>query len=490
MPKSPVLFAALFLAGPTPQFAATYTVKGDFEQLRLHVTVKLDAGTSASEFRMPAWAPGDYRIVNFGKGVRDIKFLHLESEVPHTRPGVNVWTSAQKFDTVTYSVVDADAVFFSDFLRVTDQEFCFDGPAVLGYVVGHANEKHTLRIAKTLAGGVECALERVDSPDARFVVYTASDYDTLIDNPVIHSNRLRVLSFTVLGKPHKIIGFNQSARANLEAYRAICESIILAASRMFSGLPYPRYYFLMDFGGGGGGLEHLTSTRLGISPNAPAESYIGLISHEFFHVWNVKRIRPKVLGPFDYTKPAITGDLWWLEGVTEYYAKVIAYRSGLWDRSEFLRSVSASVRELSGVQARLRISADESSRRVWEANNSMGYGGLNYYLKGDVIGLCLDLAIRAESDGKHSLDDVVRALWQECRDGKPGYSESRIRELCVQFGGQELGSLYDECVMTPGEVPVGRYLSRLGLAWGSRGIESDPTASESVRELGMRWPLG
>ncbi|MFN8138727.1 MAG: hypothetical protein U0R49_02895 [Fimbriimonadales bacterium] len=484
------VFAA-FLAAALPGWSATYRVKAEHGLGKLRVTVTLNEGDSSSEFRMPAWAPGDYRILDFGKGVSAELFKTGDGTITRsTHSNVNSWQVSTPANTVEYLVADSGgAGLFSDFFRLTKDEFCFDGPAVLGYFVGHQNEPHTLIIEKTIAGaGVECALEPVATDNKNEARYKAPDYDTLVDCPVVHSVRLRVQEFTVLGKPHKIVAFNRSSGVNVDSFAKVCEKIIPQAAAMMGGLPYPRYYFMFDFGGGGGGLEHLLCNKIGIGPDFTATMLSDFIAHEYFHAWNVKRIRAKPLGPFDYQAKAVTGTLWWLEGVTDYYSKLLVHRAGLWNRAELLDALSTSVYELTTVSARNSVSADECSRRVWEAGNSEGFGGMSYYLKGEVVGFCLDMAIRAESDGKHSLDDVMRTLHKECSDGKPGYSETRIRELCIQFGGDGLAEVYDSCVMKPGEVPIGTWLRRLGMRWTNEGIAISQDASPAAKRIGSQWP--
>jgi len=150
--------------------------------------------------------------------------------------------------------------------------------------------------------------------------------------------------------------------------------------------------------------------------------------------------------------------LWWLEGVTDYYADVLLFRASTISRTEFVDSMAQSIRGTEQGKY-LSISADEASKKVWEARGSNGFGGVNYYSRGRAAGAVLDLAIRTHSNGKFSLDDVIRQLWEECKKGKPGYEDNRIRELCVKYGGAALGDIYDDCVMRAGPFPTNRALA-------------------------------
>ncbi|MER3466572.1 MAG: hypothetical protein C4340_05495, partial [Armatimonadota bacterium] len=180
--------------------------------------------------------------------------------------------------------------------------------------------------------------------------------------------------------------------------------------------------------------------------------------------------------------PAVTGSLWWLEGVTDYYAEVLLLRAGIITPEEFLSEIG---RALNIARRSRSVSLDESSRRVWEANNSAGYG-INYYSGGKAVGALLDLAIRAATDGARSLDNVLLALYKETGGAKPGFAEGRIRELCVQFGGPSVGEVYDRCVMQAVPLPLDDILSKVGLEFSSR-LSRAPGVNASAAALLEAW---
>jgi predicted metalloprotease with PDZ domain len=464
---------------------ATYSVTAQPESRTARVEIALEQGKAAAEFRMCAWAPGDYRIVNFGDLVTGIEFKKGGEAVSATRGAdANAWVVEGGADLVVYTLKQRTSIFTED-LRVRDNEMFFNGPAVLGYFGGHQKESHTLRIAVRGGETAVCSLDTATSTDPGWVTFSAPDYDTLIDAPVVAGSAIRTKEFTVGGKPHYIVAFNRSSQIDLEEYASVCSLIVSEARAMFGELPYKRYMFLLDAGGPGGGLEHADSARLALAGSASGTAEF--LAHEFFHAFNVKRIRASVLGPFDYTKPAITGSLWWLEGTTDYYATVLCVRAGLTSRPAALDDLGYTAREVGFDADRFRVSADESSRRVWEARNSSGYG-INYYSAGKVIGFLLDLKIRAETRGERCLDDVMTALYAECKNGKPGYSERRIRELCIFFGGERLGDFYDRCVTTPGEMPYDEVLPRFGFTMQNFQIREDPFATPDARSLALAWP--
>jgi predicted metalloprotease with PDZ domain len=247
------------------------------------------------------------------------------------------------------------------------------------------------------------------------------------------------------------------------------------------GPPYKHYDFLFAAGEFPAGLEHLNSARIGLWPNADAKAVGSLVAHEFFHLWNVKRIRPRVLGPFDYIHPPHTRNLWFAEGVTEYYAHVALRRAGLTTETEFFDHWRQAIRALQRNPAHLRVTADEASMRVWEEGNSDGFGGLSYYQKGELIGLCLDLKIRAVTQNRKSLDDVMRALMQQCNLPKPGYGEDDLKETINKVADQDLSALYDSLARSTDEMPFAQCL-------GYAGLDTDvrPKSNVTAEMLALR----
>ncbi len=173
-----------------------------------------------------------------------------------------------------------------------------------------------------------------------------------------------------------------------------------------------------------------------------------------------------MLGPFDYLKLPKTGALWWLEGVTDYYASLLPYRYQEWKRDQFFDGIVRNMAAVRANPARLEISPYMASYRVDEANNGRGNSNgykISYYNLGWLAGMCLDIEIRSKTGNQHSLDDVTRALYDLCKDNKPGFEEDEIRNQCVRFGGPDLGPFFDKVVMSPGELPIEEQLAKVGL---------------------------
>jgi predicted metalloprotease with PDZ domain len=247
-----------------------------------------------------------------------------------------------------------------------------------------------------------------------------------------------------------------------------CRFVSAAETDFFGGAPYHRYvwhFTVFPAPDGAGGLEHLSSTQIQLASGEGHRSQ-SVLAHEYFHLWNVKRIRSYPLGPFDYLTLPKTGALWWLEGVTDYYASLIPYRYREWTRPEFFEQIVSNVDSVRNNPAYNEVGASDSSLRVAEAEegrgNSNGYK-ISYYNLGWLGGFCLDTELRARTNNHHSLDDVVHALYDLCKDSKPGFEEDEIRKQCIRFGGPEMGPYYDQVILKAGQMPIDGQLAKMGL---------------------------
>lgn len=461
------------------------------ELRQMEVRMTLPAPSPA--FHMPAWRPGDYQLFQYGATVASIEFQREGRPIKARKADGDTWTPERPADEVVYRVTES-AGNFSPNLTVRPQEVWISGP-VFGWFEGA--DKLPIKLAlPDLPGGLTRLYTPLRQTSADLGSSAqAKDYDELIDSPLLLSNLAKSQSFQAGGRRHDFVAFGEGRRAgslqllDLPGYAALSSKIVYQGLEMFGGLPYESYVFFGDFAGGLGGLEHRASTRLGLGSPAIPAAQASLISHEFFHVFNVKQIRPKSVTPYDFTKPAVIESLWWLEGVTDYYADVLLVRSGIWTQQDILRSLGRALWGYENRSGRLARSAAEVSRRVWEERGSQGSGGVSYYEQGKVIGFLLDLAIRRETAGKRSLDDVMRALYLESTGGAPGYDEGRIRELLVKEGHLSLGAVYDKMVDAKGKFDLSPYLEPFGLARSS--VSLVPSASSTAEQASRleAWPF-
>jgi predicted metalloprotease with PDZ domain len=313
--------------------------------------------------------------------------------------------------------------------------------------------------------------------------YLAPDFDTLVDSPILVGNPA-VYEFTVDGKMHYLV--NQGEGGLFDGARAVkdLETIVKEHRRMWGFLPYDKYVFfnLLTLGNGqaGGGLEHKNAATLMDWPFAtrtrqPYLSWLELASHEFFHAWNVKRLRPVELGPFDYENENHTRSLWIAEGITDYYAELAVHRAGLSSRDEYLQALSNKIEELQGTPGRLVQPVDQASFDAWikyyrPDENSVNVA-VSYYTKGAVLGFLLDARIRNATNGAKSLDDVMRAAYMQYA-GPKGYTPDQFRAVAEQVAGTSLEQFWEQSVQTASELDYSEALATFGLRFRPAGAPS------------------
>jgi predicted metalloprotease with PDZ domain len=469
-----LLLLSIIIAVPaSAQIHYRLVILPDSEQL--DVFMRFEAAAAETELQMPNWAPGSYRLVDNAERVVDLRAFADNGETREVRKkNPNTWSfSSNPGETLTvrYQVplpVVAGAVHWS-------------GPSNYLYVVGRKNERHELRVEAPDGWPVILGIDPEEEGRHHFV---APNYDVLADNPV-SAGDLIIDTYQSQDIPHFIVLRGPYKEDVDRDYLAqVCRFVTETQADFFGGLPYDRYVWhfnITDNVDGAGGLEHLSSTQIslasGVGPRA-----VGVIAHEFFHLWNVKRIRSRPLGPFDYNELPQTGALWFLEGVTDYYSHLLLYRYGWWPQALFEERILSNLQAVRANDQRFKVSPYESSFRVRDANegrgNSSGFG-VNYYYTGWILGLLLDIELRAATGGARSLDDVVLALWEMTRDDQPGFEEDEIRRQLVAAGGPAMGEFYDRVVRAPGELPVEETLGKAGFR-----LE---IVTETFVNTGMSW---
>lgn len=447
---------ALALLAPIARAKSTYEVTVDGATGGLTIQITASAQGGKVDFEIPNWAPGSYRLVDHFKSVSDVKAWVGGAEAPVDHPTDNLWS---------VKAADGTAVRFQYNMpgRLNSGTVHYSGPSTYMYLVGRIMEPIVLKLNLPSGWDSACGLDSLGTHE-----YVADDYDVLADNPVTVGNYISD-TYTVEGVPHQIV-YHSGDASGIDRKKVIefCTYVTKSQSDFWGGLPFKKYvwhFSPINAPDGGWGLEHLSSTQIGLATGL-GPGTISVCSHEYFHAWNVKRIRSGPLGPFDYQVLPKTGALWWLEGVTDYYADVLLHRYGYFDEEYFLGNIVSNLNRTRSNQQRFEVSPHDSSYRVGEAANGRGNSagfGVNYYNTGWLVGLCLDIEMRAQTAGRRSLDDVCVALFEICKEGKPGFGEDEIRKQLVRFGGAALGTAYDDWVMKAGELPVEVQLAKMGL---------------------------
>jgi predicted metalloprotease with PDZ domain len=339
-----------------------------------------------------------------------------------------------------------------------------------------------------LPASLKQAMTALDpAPDGRPNHYRAQDFDTLVDSPIV-AGTLDVNEFDVAGSRHYLV--NAGEVGQFEARRAAADlrKIVEAAQSLWGFLPYRKYVFLNVFRQGGGGLEHKDSTLLTANATratTPAgyRSWLSFVAHEYFHAFNVKRLRPVELGPFDYENAPHTKSLWISEGFTSYYAELLLVRAGLDSMPEFLAALSSPVRQLQQAPGRRVQTLEQSSWDVW--NNSMSGVGtdpktsVSYYVKGEVVGFLLDARIRRATGGRKSLDDVMRLAYRRYA-ADHGFTADDFRKAAQDVARTDLREWFRRAVSSTEELDYDEALDWFGLRFAVRDGE-DPARNWALQ---------
>lgn len=443
--------------------------------------------TAALDVTMPAWEPGAYSIRDNAKNVQDFKAQTRSRNQPLT------WEQTDK-QTWHISKAAADDVVlryqvFSN--RLTDQMADISGPSLFMYVNGQKHVPVTVRYSAPGGWKTYTGLEK------RGDHFAAPDYDVFVDAPVFIGEHFKVLEFEVDKIPHRLV-FSQADVSMIDPQvTSDVQDIVNEARAIFGGkLPYREYVFLFKVQPttGSGGLEHLNSTRITVGQNdfVSQDSYqkfLFVVAHEYFHLWNVKRIRPKVLGPFDYTREVNTRLLWVSEGITSYYADLILRRADVMGEQEFYDKVGKVIDTLQKAPGRLLMSAEEASWTTWTRSDNALNNTISYYDKGELIGMLLDVEIRARTRNAKSLDDVMRYLMATYADKGVGFPEDGFLKAVETVAGSDFKEFFELNAQGRKDLNYERYLKQAGLQVASSkqpatifgGIEYDRTDGGQVR---------
>ncbi|MES2919403.1 MAG: PDZ domain-containing protein [Pseudomonadota bacterium] len=444
------------------------------------------------QLRLPNWIPGSYMIRDFSRHLGPISVVDGAGQpVPLIRSGKSDWRCAPATGplTVHYSVYAWDLSVRGAHL---DQSHgFFNGTSVFLEVVGQQDQPHRVDIEcpEGVAGWeVATSLARAAAtPEWGFGAYLAGSYDELIDHPVEMGTFSRA-RFSACGVPHDVVVSGRH-RADLERLCRDLEPLCAAQIRFFGEpAPFARYVFLVTaVGSGYGGLEHRASTALLCSrddlpqpgePAAPGERYrtfLGLCSHEYFHSWNVKRIKPAAFLPYDLTAETVTPLLWAFEGFTSYYDDLFLVRAGLITPEAYLELLAQQVTRHLRTPGRLRQSVAESSREAWtkyyKQDENSPNAIVSYYVKGALVGLCLDLLLREKSGDQVSLDTLMQRLWAEFGQTGRGVGEDDIQRLAAELCGDSLAAFWAQALDGTDELPLAELLVARGLDWTLRAAE-------------------
>ncbi|CAB3763537.1 peptidase M61 [Burkholderia puraquae] len=474
-----------------------------------------DPDPEGQRFSLPVWIPGSYLVREFARNIVTLgAFNDAGRKVRIAKTDKHTWQAAPVNGALTlrYDVYAWDLSVRSAYLD--ESGGFFNATAVFLSVAGREDAPCEVDIAKP--AGMAFRTWRVGTalPEARgtkrygFGAYRASNYDELSDHPVT-IGEFALATFDAHGVPHDIVIAGRVTQLDLERLRTdlkrVCEAQIALFEPKSKKAPMERYVFMtLAVSDGYGGLEHRASTALICNrTDLPVKgrpettegyrTYLGLCSHEYFHTWNVKRIKPAAFVPYDLTKENYTSLLWLFEGFTSYYDDLMLVRSGLMSQDEYFAALGRTVGGVLRGTGRLKQSVAESSFDAWikyyrqdeNATNAI----VSYYTKGSLVALAFDLAIRAQTRSKKSLDDVMRLLWQRYgrdfyRGKQAGVEENEVEALIEEATGVALGRLFTDAVHGTRDLPLAELFAPFGVTLApdvANGAAAKPTIGARLR---------
>ena len=454
----------------TLSFAAPHT---HYVHVRAEVPA---AGRDSVELSMAVWTPGSYLVREFSR--------HVESVTAESPGGIalrvektakNRWrvaTGGALMVIVSYRVYGREMSVRTNWIE-SDFAFVNGAPTFLT-LAGEPRRPHEVSIVP--ASGWTRSITALEpavrpKPDTTAPhTYCAPDYDTLVDSPILIGNP-ELYEFSVDGVPHVLANAGDTTFFDSSRVVKDLEAIVRAHKEFWGSFPYQRYVFINLLTEAGGGLEHarssvLMASRWSTRTRKAHLHWLELASHELFHAWNVKRLRPIELGPFDYEREVFTPSLWVVEGITDYYGDVLVLRAGRSSAQEFLDSLSDKIEELQTTPGRAVRSVTQASMDAWiklyRPDENTPNTAISYYTKGAVVAFLLDAKIRRATGGKRSLDEVMREAYARY-SATHGFTPDEFRALTEHVAGIDLGAFWRTAIEGTDELDYSEALEVFGL---------------------------
>lgn len=430
--------------------------------------------------KMPRWMPGYYQLIDYAESVENLVAKdEIGKNINVDKMNDNTWlingiknrsfsvkyTIATKRQFVANSYVDSAHAYI-----IPENTFLFaEGNLHIPVSVNLSFNKIWTKVAT----GLDPVLGKPNE-------FTAPDFDILYDCPILIGSLEELPSFTIKGIEHRFIGYNMG-NFDRAFFMSNLKKTVEAAINIIDDIPYKQYTFIA-IGPGRGGIEHLNNTTISFDGNGlhkpeAMNRILNFLAHEYFHHYNVKRIRPFELGPFDYDKGNRTNLLWVSEGLSVYYEYLIVKRAGLADAATLFSNLNGNLNNVENNPGRLHQSLQQASYRTW-SDGPFGTQAaekgktISYYDKGPLVGMLLDFEIRNATENKNSLDDVMRLLyWRYYKEKQRGFTEAELQAACEQVAGIPLTGIF-EYIYSTKEIDYEKYVGYAGLKIDRQNIES------------------
>ena len=483
----------------------------DLHSHRYAVSIAVDRPAALQRVSLPVWIPGSYLVREFSKNLQHLKAHQGRREVAARQLDKNTWELDCNRAVplrLRYEIAAFDNSVRAAWLDA--QRGFFNGTSMFLRVHGQEDEAHGLDVRAGAAPKdwkLATGLHGVGAAASGFGRYLADNYDELVDSPV-EMGRFWQGEFACRGVRHRLVVAGAAATFDGARLLADTERICEAAMAFWHGpaqsarrgrqAPHTDYLFMINaVDDGFGGLEHRNSTALicarkdlprlvapqpGAAAQRQPEGYatlLGLVSHEYFHTWNVKRLRPAEFARYDYDRENYTQLLWFFEGFTSYYDELLLRRSGLTDDAHYLKQLTRTVNQVLQAPGRLVQSVAQASFDAWvkyyRQDENTPNATISYYSKGAAVALCLDLSLR--SQGRTTLDAVMRGLWLRCKAGP--MAQDDLLQVLQALSGTDWSAQIAQWVHGTGELPLKELLEHHGVA-----VLEEP--AQMAQALGLR----
>lgn len=470
---------AFYLLLPSLFFASKLTYHLSMPQPNTHYfAVKIEVqenDVALQEFKLPVWTPGSYLVREFSKNLNQVRAIDNQGkELVVKKKTKNAWEvkcdGASSY-TLFYEVYAFELSVRTPYLDNTHG--FVPGAAVFMYTEQSRNQQGVVKVYPHQSfKKVSTALASADfksEPGCQTFVF--KDYDQLVDCPIEIGNQ-KEFTFTAAGVTHRVAMYGE-ANYNVADLQRDMAKVVTAATGVFGSNPNQDYLFIIhNVSEGQGGLEHMNSCVLSVSrwsyEGANYLGFINLVAHEYFHLWNVKRIRPIELGPFNYDQECYTSLLWVMEGITSYYDELLLRRAGFYTPSEFISKLQGQINYVEGspgsrVQPVAHASFD-AWIKAYRPNENSGNTTMTYYSRGAVLGAVLDAYIIQKSKGKQSLDGFMQVLYQKyALELKRGFTEQEFEQELSNYCAEDMRSFFANYVNGTQIIPYQKYFEPLGI---------------------------
>jgi predicted metalloprotease with PDZ domain len=467
-----ILLLAVTMAGKA-QIKINFEVS--FKEPQAHYAeVEMDmeglAKKSYIDIKMPVWTPGSYLVREFAKSVEGLNAKTGNKIVSTEKINKNTWrihTANANSVKVSYRVYAFEISVRTAFI---DASHAFLSPAnIFFYPAGMISNPSTVKIVPF--GGWDKVSTGLEPVANKKFTYTAPNFDILYDSPLEVGNQ-DVFEFNASGVKHEVAMYG-GGNYDADRLKVDMAKIVEQGTAIFGENPNKHYTFIVhNYFQSGGGLEHLNSTVLGASRNQyntekGYNGFLALVAHEYFHLWNVKRLRPKALGPFDYDNENYTTNLWVSEGFTSYYENKLIIRAGFNTQEGFIADLASALGTTMNIPGSKVQSAAASSFDAWiigyRPNENTKNSSISYYNKGEVVGMLMDLEILNATNGLKSLDDVMKSMYYKHKQPNKGFTDAEFKAEVEKISGMSFDKFWAKYVNGTDDIEYAKYFGYAGV---------------------------